>query len=266
MSSKLRYISNTQNNLKHNREFQFALRHTLQLYHSNAVFSFIPKNACSTMRYSIAVANEFIDSEKDIHWIHDNSHTFNADLKSLITANYTFVILRCPFARLASTFLDKFVTHSRDAFNYYIFTNRAIELVQFTFRQFVESLSKPSIFKHNIHWRPQIDFLIYKNYDDYFAIENFKHIETDLMQKIAFPIKDARHLTQHSISDLSTVKENELNCDMPVIDLMNLKTEGQTVSYKSLYDKSLFDFVSSLYAADIALYTNKFGASNLMKL
>jgi len=34
------------------------------------------------MRYSIATANEFINSENDINWIHNNNQTFNADLKS----------------------------------------------------------------------------------------------------------------------------------------------------------------------------------------
>lgn len=266
MSRKLRYTTNTLYNLNGNKDFQYALGHALQLYHHNAIYSFIPKNACTTMRYSIAVSNEFIDSEEDINWIHNNSRIFVADLKSLITADYTFVILRCPYTRLASTFLDKFVTQSPDAHRYYSITNRTINLLHLTFRQFVESLNKPSILKNNIHWRPQVGFLIYKIYDDYFAIENFKHIETTLLNKIGFQVKDTRHLTKHAIASLAKAKENETNCDLRLIDLINLRNEGQTVPYKSLYDRALFDIVSKLYMADVKLYIEKFGEGNLMKL
>jgi len=65
---------------------------------------------------------------------------------------------------------------------------------------------------------------------------------------------------------LIKVKENENNSDLRLIDLINLRNEGQTVSYKSLYDHALFDIVSKLYMADIKLYTEKFGGSHLMKL
>lgn len=266
MSRKLNHISGTLSNLKNNNDFQHALRHTLQIFHHNAIFSFIPKNACSTMRYSIAIANEFINGENDINWIHNNNQTFNADLKSLITSAYTFVILRCPFTRLASTFLDKFVTQSPDAFRYYAISNRTINLLHLTFRQFVKSLSKPSILKHNIHWRPQVDFLIYENYDDYFAIENFKHIEVSLQEKIGFQIKDARPLTKHAIASLTTINENEINSDMSVIELMNLKNDGKIVSYRSLYDNNIYNLASKLYNMDIQLYNNKFGSDSLMKL
>lgn len=265
MSRKLRHISGTQCNLRHNKNFQHSLRHTLELYDANAIFTWIPKNACSTMRYSVAIANGFINSEKDVNWIHDNSHTFNANLNSLVTAKYTFVILRCPYSRLTSTFLDKFVTQSPDAFRYYTHTNRTINLLHLTFRKFVKSLNTPSILKNNIHWRPQVDFLIYENYDDYFSHENFDYIEDTLLKKINFQIKDARQLTKHSITSLIPVKANEINADMPVIELMNMKNEGKIVPYLSLYDNAIFDTVSKLYSADIELYISKFGEDNLMQ-
>ena len=43
----------------------------------------------------------------DIEWIHKNNYSFNASNKELLTANYTFVILRNPFKRLLSFFSDK---------------------------------------------------------------------------------------------------------------------------------------------------------------
>lgn len=143
MNRKLNHVSGTISNLSRNNEFQFALRHTLQIYTSNAIYSFIPKNACSTMRYSIAKTNGFIEGEKDINWIHNNNKTFNSDLKSLIVADYTFVILRCPYSRLASVFLDKFVKQTPDVFKYHSMTGRKTNPLDLTFRQFVNSLNKP---------------------------------------------------------------------------------------------------------------------------
>jgi len=105
-----------------------------------------------------------------------------------------------------------------------------------------------------------------ENYDDYFAIENFNHIETTLQDKIRFQIKDARPLTKHAISSLTAVKENEINSDMSVIELMNLKNDGKIIPYKSLYDNSIYNLTSKLYDMDIQLYSNKFGSDHLMKL
>ena len=61
------------------------------------------------MRLSLAFYNGCVDDTADFGWIHSNNATFRADLASLAGASYTFVILRCPYARLASGYLDKIV-------------------------------------------------------------------------------------------------------------------------------------------------------------
>ena len=38
----------------------YSKNHTLSIYSIDAIYTLIPKNACSTMRYSIALANGFI--------------------------------------------------------------------------------------------------------------------------------------------------------------------------------------------------------------
>ena len=43
----------------------------------------------------------------EIKWIHGNNDCFNATTREALQANYTFVILRNPFKRLLSFFLDK---------------------------------------------------------------------------------------------------------------------------------------------------------------
>lgn len=259
------HVSNSTLTLQKNHQFQFALRHALEIYKSNSIYSFIPKNACSTMRYSIAKSNGFIDNESDIHWIHANNQTFNPNLKSLANAKYTFVILRCPFSRLASVFLDKFVSQTPDSYQYYSNTGRETNPMELTFRKFVTSLSKLVILKSNIHWRPQVDFLIYKNYDDYFAIENFGEIEEKLQKKIGLKIHDARKLTNNGLDSLDFIKEDSNNSDLSVIELINMKIENNIIPPRTLYDKEIYSMVSNIYSLDIDLYSNKFGKLNMLK-
>ena len=49
-------VPSSQNDL-----FAFSSEHALSIYPINAIYNFIPKNACSSLRYSIAVANGFLE-------------------------------------------------------------------------------------------------------------------------------------------------------------------------------------------------------------
>ena len=49
-----------------NKSYTFSLAYTLSIYPLDAVYTFIPKNACSTLRYSIAIANGFLGDISDI--------------------------------------------------------------------------------------------------------------------------------------------------------------------------------------------------------
>lgn len=53
----LRWASETNASLSTNFQHTFAARHALLHWPSGAVATFIPKNACSTLRLSLAVAN-----------------------------------------------------------------------------------------------------------------------------------------------------------------------------------------------------------------
>lgn len=261
MGRKVNFTEGTESNISKNQRFQFALKYSMQIYKSNSLYTIIPKNACSTMRYSIAINNGFIDSPKDIHWIHNNSNSFIADFKSLITADYTFVILRCPYARLASTFLDRFVRMTPDTFRYYANMGRHInyKTTNLTFRNFVKSLFNQSIFNSNIHWKQQVDFLIYQTYDNYFSLENFDEIVQTLKNKINLKVIDARKLTNHGIDGLNIITDNLCHSDTPIIDLINMRNNNQIIPPMTLYDTQIYSDVTILYKHDLNLYKNKIG-------
>ncbi len=258
-----KYSAATQGPLKQNPKHGFAMRHSMMLYRHNALYSFIPKNACSTLRLSTAVANGCVSGIEDGHWIHTNNGTFNASLGEALKVEYTFVILRCPFKRLASVYLDKFVAKEPDAWQYRNQLNRSIELDDLTFKQFVQSLSKPPIFNSNIHWRPQVDFLLFENYSDYFALESFSTAIEVLKDKIGLDVVDARELTNHG-TDSFELRSDGYYGEHAAFDIAVMKRNGLCPSHESLYDSETYQLVSKLYKSDIELYTSKFSNAHLL--
>ena len=258
--SSLRYTTLNQNGL-HN----FAMNHSMMLYQKNTLYSFIPKNACSTLRLSTAIENGCIDGFEQGHWIHANNQTFNATLAEAIKVDYSFVVLRCAFRRLASVFLDKFIAKEPDAWQYRDALSRKVELDDLTFREFVLSLKKPFIFNSNIHWRPQCDFLVYQEYSDYFSLEAFPEAISSLKEKIDFDVVDARELTGHGTSRYQIVNDR-CYADLTAFDIAIMKRNGKCPSHASLYDKELFSLVSLLYKDDISLYQQKCNPNNLLNI
>ena len=74
--NKIRYAKCSNMPLDKNNLYSFSRRFALKHYSSGAVYTYIPKNACSTMRYSLAIANGFIDQNTDPNWIHRNINPY----------------------------------------------------------------------------------------------------------------------------------------------------------------------------------------------
>ncbi|PWQ96242.1 sulfotransferase family 2 domain-containing protein [Leucothrix arctica] len=262
--NKFKYgASSTLVGLEKNKAHQFALSHSMMLHSKNALYSFIPKNACSTLRLSVAIYNGFVEDTDHRHWIHANNHTFNATLGEAIKTDYTFVILRCPFRRLASVFLDKFVAKEPDAWQYRSLLDYKVKLDDLTFREFVFSLQDADIIEENIHWREQSAFLIYQQYSDYFSLEQLPKAIKTLKQTINFDVVDARSLTSHGTGHYDSLNDQSY-ADIAAFDIALMKRSGQCPSHESLYDKELIEVVKELYEKDLELYVEKFGKSDLL--
>jgi hypothetical protein len=261
--SLFKYSSVNQASLQQNNQHQFAMRHGMSLFHSNAIYSFIPKNGCSTMRLSVAIANGCIDGVEQGNWIHKNNNTFTPTLSEATKANYKFVILRCPFRRLASVFLDKFVAKELSAWAYRDVLQRNVELDDLTFESFILSLQKTPVFNSDIHWRPQTAFLLYEEYNDYFSLEHFPKAISILKEKINLNVIDARSLTAHGIEGYDLLNDVDYS-KVVAFDIAVLKREGKCPSPASLYTPELVEVVKSLYRDDIALYNNKCDSRDLL--
>lgn len=263
MTRLLRHARADFGTLRQNPAHNFAARHALVHYASGAIYSFIPKNACTTMRYSLALANGAIAGPEDFVWVHQNNTTFSAELRDLATAPYSFVILRCPYARLASVFLDKIVRSTGEAWALRRFDGDRFELDELTFRQFCRLLKTLRIRNGNIHWRPQCDFLVYDDYDGWFRLEAFAEAAAEITARTGLEVRDARALAGHG-TDRYALEDGEGFADWPVLRLAEMQRAGRAPSHAALYDSALAAEVGQLYKADIALYTDRFGPGGLL--
>lgn len=248
----LRYTRHSLQTLVANKAHQFAAQYALSIYNSDAIYSFIPKNACSTMRYSIGIANGAIADEADFNWIHANNSTFRASLRELARAKYTFVILRDPYLRLGSCYLDKMVDQTEVAWTYHALTNYRTPPAMLTFREFVANVATQT--DANEHWRPQVDFLVYEDYDDFFCLEAFAEAAATLRRRIGLEIHDARPLTRHGTDQFVPLDSAECFADAPAHAIATLKRTGRLPRIAQLYNATLIAEAGQAYAADIAFY------------
>lgn len=262
MTGLLRYARSEDVALSQNKAHSFAAHNALVHYPSGAVYSFIPKNACSTLRYSMAIANNCIAGPEDWTWIHLNNGTFAATLPELVRAPFSFTVLRCPHARLASVFLDKIVDKTPELWQLYRLTRDGFDPDGLSFRAFVALLEGEDLLKVNIHWRPQQDFLVYERYSRVFALEAFREVAPVLRDEIGFEVQDARSLTGHGTDRVELIREGCF-ADMPVSELAALKRDGRLPAHAQLYDAPLSARVAGLYAGDMTLYATHLDAKML---
>lgn len=247
--------------LDSNVQHKFAAQHALNIYKSQSIYTFIPKCACSTMRLSLTLANGLISDVKNYNWIHSNNSTFCANLSELVKAKFTFVILRNPFLRLASTYLDKIVNSTFDTARVKEkLLKKYTDLIpnELTFSKFVNLISLEDTLKFDIHWRPQVDFLVYNNYDLYVQFEKFENSKNLIEKDCDIKIVDARKITLHGNDIFKQIIDTNFTNSNPS-EILNLRKEGSTPSLFSMYDKDTKKLVSELFKDDIVLYDNRFG-------
>ena len=259
----LRHTPGTVEGLGQNAAHRFAAQHALVHYASGAVFTFIPKNACTSLRVSLAMANGVIATPDHWGWVHQNNQTFAASLSELARASRTAVVLRCPFSRLASTFLDKIVSRDKELWSLYRLSRDTINPDSLTFRQFVDWISRPGIFRADIHWRPQSDFLVYDRYDDVFSMADISRFAASFENATGQPFVDARPFSGHATSTYAA-SEGGCHADTPLLDLLLEKSNGRLPRPRDLYDAPLIAQVRRSYAKDLALYLELIGTEGLM--
>lgn len=263
MTGLLRHVKGSILPLESNIQYTFAKQAALVHYPTGSIYTFIPKNGCTALRYSLAIANGLIEGPKDLPWIHQNNAAFAATLKDLACATYSFVVLRCPYRRLVSAFLDKIVSKTPEAWALRAEVGSLWEIDDLTFRGFIEILERPKLRISNMHWRAQADFLVYQEYTDWFCLERFDRLIERLSDEMNFAVHDTRTISRHGTYGLTAV-EGQSFADTPVRELAELRFKGKVPAYHCMFDQELRDRVKKYFAGDLGLYRTKIGADELL--
>ena len=243
-------------NLKENEFYDFSVEYLLLIYSLESVYTFIPKNACTSLRFSIAVSNGFLKDISDLHWIHENNDSFQPSKREAAIAKYTFVVLRCPFTRIVSCFFDQVVFNK-----YFDFTDSTGNKLSLSFHDFLQIVKSQNRFDRNEHWRNQSDFLHYEKYDDYFSLEQFPEAINKLSNK-GLNFFDTRNEMKHSLLGLNKVDGNFSKTNQ--LEIKKMKEGGNIPSYRSMFDEETINLVKEIYSDDIDLYSSKFGDKDLL--
>jgi hypothetical protein len=267
-SNQSRSISKTigtRISLDKNKDFQFAIDHTLYEPRTKCMATFIPKNGCTNLRYSFALANNLISTPEDIDWIHSNNQSMNANLENIQNSIYTFVVLRNPYERLASAFWNKFIEVEgdhyekessgqifRDIFNAEL-DSASID----SFKDFINTLwINPSLMSRDTHLRHQTDFLLLSNYDDYFSLKQFQALQNTVLKQSGLAITDTRKITKHTTYGFSEATSGYYG-NSKLKELSAIKAQNQIIRYEDLYDEEDSYKVTQLYLNDVASYIEK---------
>ena len=203
--------------------------------------------------------NGAISSIDEIEWIHRNNDCFNANTKEALQAYYTFIILRNPFKRLLSFFLDKLChpqeeqtegsyKHAQETFSFSE-NNSFLDFINYIWEN-------PNSIYNDEHTRPQCDFLLYRQYDDYFALEGIDAANLRIYEKTGIKIDDIRDKNsiftskgrEYSQEITSTTQANKIK-----VSLDNNKVPFA----ENMYSNEMLKKVSTLYLQDILLYCNE---------
>lgn len=184
--------------------------------------------------------------------------------KEILSANYSFVVLRNPFKRLLSFFLDKIchITSTLPDGSY----DAAKKLFQTdektSFAEFIDSIyHNPDIINFDLHTKPQCDFLIYNKYRKYYQFENYNKFQKDIFKKIGLKIVDIRDInTIHTTKGLEFSEAFSPN--MPISEIRSLMESGGKPIPEKFFTNDMIRKIGAIYFADIMLYHNLFSSES----
>lgn len=236
----------------------------------NVSYSYIPKNACTSLKLSLGVHDGTMDASASPHGLE----------RAYITHSYAphmrarrFIVFREPFGRIVSAYLDK-ITRPVEDFAWSVCADilrnqrgvRAEHVAEYiqsgetpSFAEFVRYLSVRSDEQLNEHWRSQCAFYTFDWYDGVFPLEALD----DEWKKSKFsdvPLVTSRpHATTYGRK--KALSNGELGTEEPASELRGgvlrrIMEEQHLVPAPELLlaDQGLLRLFCRRYGDDIAVY------------
>ncbi len=236
-----------------------------------AIYCSIPKNACTLFKNMMLektdIKYKFIESKVSVHeYLDRNKGILFKDFIACFDSqeSFKFTILRNPFKRLVSAYLDKFAKYPYPAMEFFcqklvktIYRKSGIELEpenSITFSQFVHYIANTKDRDLNDHWRPQSSFIGSFEFDFIGQFENLDHT-IDVLQN-HFNIKIAKKVAE--LSHVTNYQESDCNLEFHNMYPPELRQLAGMPKAEQLYTPKLLDLVKVRYANDIAMYEKAF--------
>lgn len=234
--------------------FVFALRHLYVYPRIRVAYTYIPKNACTSLKWTLGTAQGWLDDQ------HTSAHEMTVrwwlrGLASWPAAEVKIVVVRDPWDRLLSGYLQRFLDPSDAVADRAWDRGLSRRLApgstrdDVCFADFLEYLAGTASRELNEHWRPQSDFLL----GSYTHLVRFEHLaeDTAFLAERGIPAVTRRgHATSVHHRDLGSgwgwQKARRLR---------RLRSRrGVLPGRESMYDEYLHGLVAERYAEDITLF------------
>ena len=232
----------------------FALRHLYVYPRLRLAYTYIPKNACSSLKRTFGRAQGWLTADSP------SAHEMRrawwlSGLARYPRAEERIVVVRDPFDRVLSAYLNKFL-RAKDSVAEQAVAAGLGESIgpgatrdDVTFADFVGYLSRTPSRRLDEHWRPQHDFLL----GSYTRILRFEHLgeDTAFLAARGLVVDEARgHSTSKVQSDVGpgwgTRTAGELG------DLR--RRRGVLPSRENMYDDGLRAMINERFAEDVELF------------
>jgi tetratricopeptide (TPR) repeat protein len=231
------------------------------------VYCSIPKNACTLFKNMIVEHSDLCMGYRQSGL---NIHEFIGKNKSFLTENllenlnsseyFKFAVLRNPFERLVSAYLDKFAKHlDPESFCHEVISQVHQSLgiepnieKSITFSQFVHYVAETEDSQLNDHWRPQSNFIGFVKFDSIGQFENLDLLIDEFQDK--FKIQITKEVSPH------ITNYQEFNDDLEFHNLypQELRMLSGLPKAKQLYTPELKQIVRERYSRDVELYEKTF--------
>lgn len=244
--------------------------HKVLVSHKHAIqLVKIPKNASSFFRYTFQInhplAVDFNASREPAHVLNERIRNKNIPIKKKTPVRkpgyMTCVVLRDPFSRMVSAFLDRIVkkigTGARDEPSQRLYydvsksTGKAVTSRNITFNDFLTYAVSCRDYQRDKHYRTQISF--FRNYSvDLFSTTDDLMGLLSLMQKRGMTIPE-----QSPTPWMNTRYAPRGNPEFPAADHVTasqLKSRSAFPRPRAFYTEQTIQMLLSEYSSDIDLY------------